>query len=99
MAHSDSDPDFVAGEAAMDSESDWNAAESDEDDQRGGRPRYTIPMGAHSVFAPESLPHCDSKPNGMHTMLALDSWSAAVTSCANLLPEQGFLQHKRGQAG
>lgn len=46
--HSDSDPDFVAGEVGGDSDSDWNAAESDDEDNHAGRhPRYSIPMGAH----------------------------------------------------
>ena len=44
--HSESDPDFVAGEGGGDSDSEWNAAESDDEDQAGRHPRYSIPMGA-----------------------------------------------------
>ncbi|KAK9834848.1 hypothetical protein WJX81_003498 [Elliptochloris bilobata] len=47
---SDSDPDFVAGEWGVDSDSDWNAAESDDEDGRGGRhARYSIPMGVFHI--------------------------------------------------
>ena len=42
--HSDSDPDFVAGEWGGDSDSELS---SDEEDSRAGRhARYSIPMGA-----------------------------------------------------
>ena len=44
--HSESDPDFVAGEGGGDSDSEWNAAESDDEDHAGRNPRYSIPMGA-----------------------------------------------------
>ncbi len=50
-AASDSDPDFVAGEAAMDSDgSEFLMESEDEDGPRGGRrARYSIPMGARRM--------------------------------------------------
>ena len=36
----------MAGEWGGDSDSEWNAAESDDEDHAGRHPRYSIPMGA-----------------------------------------------------
>lgn len=61
--HSESDPDFVAGEGGGDSDSEWNAAESDDDDNHAGRhPRYSIPMGAPMRAQYSSMrPACRAK--------------------------------------
>jgi hypothetical protein len=68
-AASDSDPDFVAGEAAMDSDgSEFLMESEDEDGPSGGRrARYSIPMGARRVlpWAPSaSLAHAAQSRGG-----------------------------------